>query len=164
MRVALRGHARFIVTSETSKHRYFVWSPASVAPEHKLVVIPRSDDLTFGILSARLYALWAIKAGSRLGVGNDPVYTTSRCVEPFPFPTGLTPADTAHQTTEVIEGGASIPMRVLKLNDPLAQTCAYGAAITSGSICVVAEAAKRSCRITVPSPRPLRKMTLAPPI
>ena len=97
------------MTSETSKHRYFVWSPLSVAPEHKLVVIPRSDDLTFGILSLRLYALWAIKAGSRRGVGNDPAYTTSRCVEPFPFPTGLTPADTAHQTTEVIEGGASIP-------------------------------------------------------
>jgi hypothetical protein len=109
MRQALDGRARFIVTSETSKHRYFVWSPASVAPEHKLVVIPRCDDLTFGILSSRIHVLWAVWAGSRLGVGNDPVYTTSRCVDPFPFPEGLTPADTASQQTEALAGGALIP-------------------------------------------------------
>jgi hypothetical protein len=28
-------------------------------------------------------------------VGNDPVYTTSVCFDKFPFPTGLTPRDTA---------------------------------------------------------------------
>ena len=44
---------------------------------------------TFGILSSRIHVLWAERAGSRLGVGNDPVYTTSRCVEPFPFPQDL---------------------------------------------------------------------------
>jgi type II restriction/modification system DNA methylase subunit YeeA len=90
LRSAIRGLPRFIVTSETSKYRYFVWCPATVAPEHKLVVIPRSDDQTFGILSSRIHVAWAIRAGSRLGVGNDPVYTTSRCIEPFPFPKGLT--------------------------------------------------------------------------
>ena len=47
-RDAIRGHHRFIVTSETSKHRYFVWCPVVIAPEHKLVVIPRSDDQTLG--------------------------------------------------------------------------------------------------------------------
>ncbi|MEI2678907.1 MAG: hypothetical protein V9G29_14190 [Burkholderiaceae bacterium] len=38
---------------------------------------------------------WALAAGGRLGVGNDPRYNKSRCFEPFPFPsddTGLTPA------------------------------------------------------------------------
>ncbi len=38
---------------------------------------------------------WALAAGGRLGVGNDPVYNKSRCFETFPFPhedTGLTPA------------------------------------------------------------------------
>ncbi len=89
LRRAIRGVPRFIVTSETAKHRYFVWCPAAIAPEHKLVVIPRSDDQTFGILSSRFHVVWAVYAGSRLGVGNDPVYTTSRCVEPFPFPPGL---------------------------------------------------------------------------
>ncbi len=88
MRTALSGHARFIVTSETSKHRYFVWSPAGIAPEHKLVVIPRSDDQAFGVLSSRIHVVWALATGSTLE--DRPVYTTSRCVEPFPFPSGLT--------------------------------------------------------------------------
>lgn len=43
------------------------------------------------------------------GVGNDPTYNAKSCFETFPFPAGLTPADTAHQRTEVVEGGALIP-------------------------------------------------------
>ena len=41
---------------------------------------------------------WALAAGGRLGVGNDPVYIKSTCFEIFPFPsddTGLTPELTA---------------------------------------------------------------------
>ncbi len=30
--------------------------------------------------------VWALAAGGRLGVGNDPVYDGSRCFQPFPFP------------------------------------------------------------------------------
>ena len=37
-----------------------------------------------------------------------PCYT-STCFETFPFPAGLTPADTAHQRTETLPGGALIP-------------------------------------------------------
>jgi hypothetical protein len=37
------------------------------------------------------------------------VYSTSKCFAPFPFPAGLTPADTAHQRTEALEDGALIP-------------------------------------------------------
>ena len=88
MRQAVVGHERIIVTSETSKHRYFVWCPVAIAPEHKLVVIPRSDDQTFGVLSSRIHVVWALAVGSSLE--DRPVYTTSRCVEPFPFPYGLT--------------------------------------------------------------------------
>ena len=29
---------------------------------------------------------WALAAGGRLGVGNDPRYNKTRCFEPFPFP------------------------------------------------------------------------------
>jgi hypothetical protein len=36
LRKAGAGLQRWIVTSETSKHRYFVWLPQGVAPEHKL--------------------------------------------------------------------------------------------------------------------------------
>jgi hypothetical protein len=45
------------------------------------------DDLFhFGVLSSSLHVTWALKAGGRLGVGNDPRYLKVRCFEPFPFP------------------------------------------------------------------------------
>jgi type II restriction/modification system DNA methylase subunit YeeA len=90
LRRALVGLPHYIATVETAKHRVFVSLPASVAPEHKLVVIPRADDVTFGLLSSRLHATWATRAGGHLGVGNDPVYNSTRCFETFPFPPGLT--------------------------------------------------------------------------
>jgi len=78
-------------------------------PEHKLVVVPRADDATFGLLSNRLHVVWAAALGPRLGVGNDMVYSTGKCFQTYPFPAGLTPADTAHQRTEPLDGGACIP-------------------------------------------------------
>lgn len=39
-----------------------------------------------GVLSSRAHVTWALAAGGRIGVGNDPVYNKSRCFEPFPFP------------------------------------------------------------------------------
>ncbi len=44
-----------------------------------------------------------------MGKGNDPRYTPTTCFETFPFPAGLTPADTAHQRTEPLDGGACMP-------------------------------------------------------
>lgn len=85
----LQGLDRFIVTSEKSKHRYFVWLPTSVAPEHRLVVIPRADDETFGILSSRFHVTWALATGSTLE--DRPAYSTTTCFDKFPFPAGLTP-------------------------------------------------------------------------
>jgi len=55
-----------------------------------------------------------------LGVGNDPRYTPTTCFETFPFPAGLTPADTAHQRTETLPGGAVIPALDFEQNQPLA--------------------------------------------
>jgi hypothetical protein len=107
LRRQMTNISRMIVTSETSKHRYFVWLPASIAPEHKLVVIARADDATFGVLSSRIHGLWALRRGSTLE--DRPVYTTSACFAPYPFPAGLTPADTAHQRTEALPDGALIP-------------------------------------------------------
>ncbi len=92
LREKLKGLKRYIVTTETAKHRVFVWLPVFVAPEHKLVVIPREDDATFGLLSSRLHVVWSLAQGSTLE--DRPVYTASRCFETFPFPAGLTPRDT----------------------------------------------------------------------
>jgi hypothetical protein len=90
MRAAMDGLSHYIVTPETAKHRFFVKLPVSVAPEHKLIVIPRQDDLMLGLLSSRTHCVWAIELGGRLGVGNDPFYNSSLCFETFPFPPGFT--------------------------------------------------------------------------
>ncbi len=89
LRRKLAGLAHYIATSETAKHRIFIWLPVSVAPEHKLVVIARDDDATFGMLSSRFHTVWALATGGTLG--QTPVYTASLCFETFPFPSGLTP-------------------------------------------------------------------------
>jgi hypothetical protein len=85
-RPALRSVGRYIATPETSKHRFFVFLDASVLPDNKLVNIASSDAFVLGVLSSRIHVAWALAAGSRLGVGNDPVYVKTTCFEPFPFP------------------------------------------------------------------------------
>jgi hypothetical protein len=87
LRATLVGLTHYIATSETAKHRYFVKLPVQVAPEHKLVVIPRQDDATLGILSSRIHCIWALAMGSTLE--DRPVYTSSVCFETFPFPAGF---------------------------------------------------------------------------
>lgn len=86
LRKALAGLARFITTVETAKHRLFVFLDAEVLPDNKLVNIALSDAFALGVLSSRLHVAWALASGSRLGVGNDPVYVKTRCFETFPFP------------------------------------------------------------------------------
>jgi type II restriction/modification system DNA methylase subunit YeeA len=86
-----KGLDRVLVTPEVAKHRIFAWLDARILPDHKLQVIARSDDFTFGILSSRFHELWSIKAGSWHGVGNDPRYTIGTTFLTFPFPESLTP-------------------------------------------------------------------------
>lgn len=46
-----------------------------------------SDDAyLLGVLSSGIHVTWALAAGGRLGVGNDPRYNNSVCFESFPFP------------------------------------------------------------------------------
>ncbi|MCZ2103254.1 MAG: class I SAM-dependent DNA methyltransferase, partial [Burkholderiales bacterium] len=95
LRAALRGLPRYIATVETTKHRVFQFLPVAVLPEHKLVAIALDDAFALGVLSSQTHIDWALATGGRLGVGNDPVYSKSRCFDTFPFPdddTGLTPA------------------------------------------------------------------------
>ena len=60
-----------------------------------------------GLLSSRIHVVWSLAMGSTLE--DRPGYNTQVCFLPFPFPVGLTPADTAHQRTETIASGALIP-------------------------------------------------------
>jgi hypothetical protein len=95
LRQAIQGLNRYIVTGQVAKHRVFQWLDGSILPDDKLIAIASRDALHLGVLSSAVHVTWALAAGGRLGVGNDPVYSKSRCFDPFPFPdadTGLTPA------------------------------------------------------------------------
>lgn len=109
LRSALISLPRFINTPRVAKHRLFVWQLVPSIPDTATVAIARADDTTFGILHSRFHELWSLRMCTWLGVGNDPRYTPTTCFETFPFPAGLTPADTAHQRTETVDGGALIP-------------------------------------------------------
>ena len=85
-RPALVGLDRYIATVETSKHRFFVFLDHSVLPDNMLIAVALEDAYHLGVLSSRIHVTWALAAGGRLGVGNDPRYNKSRCFEPYPFP------------------------------------------------------------------------------
>jgi hypothetical protein len=86
LRRALDGLSRYIATPEVSKHGVFAFVAGTVRPDHKLVVVPADDPALLGVLSSRVHRAWALATGSRLGVGDDPVYSKSRGFETFPFP------------------------------------------------------------------------------
>jgi hypothetical protein len=86
LRVAWQGLPKMILTTETSKHRVFEWQRLPFAPDHTLYVVCSAALDVLGALSSRVHALWALRAGSRLGVGNDPRWTNTTCFLPFPFP------------------------------------------------------------------------------
>lgn len=86
LRPALAGLRRYIATVETTKHRLFQFLGEAILPDNMLIAITVDDARWLAILSSRVHAIWALAAGGRLGVGNDPRYNKSRCFEPFPFP------------------------------------------------------------------------------
>lgn len=91
MRDAIGLLPRCFVTPSVAKHRVFQWIDPRRLPDHQLIVFARDDDTTFGILHSRAHELWTLKLCTWLGVGNDPRYTPTTCLETFPFPEGLTP-------------------------------------------------------------------------
>ena len=106
LRAKLQGLSRYLITPETAKHRFFVWFPIGAAPEHSLIVFPRQDDMTFGVLSSRFHTTWALAKGGTLE--DRPRYNSTMTFETFPFPAGLTPADTAGPV-EALEDGVVLP-------------------------------------------------------
>jgi hypothetical protein len=86
LRPALSDLKRYIATVETTKHRVFQFIDATILPDNMLVAIASDDAFILGVLSSKLHVNWAIRAGGRLGMGNDPRYSKSRTFDPFPFP------------------------------------------------------------------------------
>ncbi len=86
LRGATKGLGRYFATAETAKHRCFIALMAEVAPDNMLICIASEDADVLGVLSSQIHVEWALAAGGRLGVGNDPRYNKTRCFDPFPFP------------------------------------------------------------------------------
>ncbi|MEI6606171.1 MAG: type IIL restriction-modification enzyme MmeI, partial [Verrucomicrobiota bacterium] len=86
LREQLAGLPRYIATVETSKHRFFTFLDREILPDNMLIAIASDDAFILGVLSSQVHVTWALAAGGRLGMGNDPRYNKSRCFEPFPFP------------------------------------------------------------------------------
>ncbi len=86
LRKALRGVNRYIATIETAKHRAFQFLPMTILPDNMLVCIALDDAFHLGVLSSRFHVPWALASGGRLGMGDDPRYSKTRCFDPFPFP------------------------------------------------------------------------------
>lgn len=86
LREALQGLSRYIATPYVSKHRFFTFLDIRIAPDEKIVAIASDDDFVLGALSSAIHEAWALAAGSRLGVGNDPTYNNVACFDSFPFP------------------------------------------------------------------------------
>ena len=125
LRKLLAPLPRFIVTPEVAKHRVFAYVHSSVLPDKNLQVVPRADDATLGLLHSRVHEMWSLRMGSSLE--DRPRYTPTSCLETFPFPTGLTPADTAHQRTEALPDGAIIPADLPPAVRPQAEAIARAA-------------------------------------
>lgn len=84
LRVALAGLSRFIVTVETSKHRWFRFLDASILPDNRLVCVASDDPFILGVLSSSVHRAWAAAVGGRLE--DRPVYSKGVCFDRFPFP------------------------------------------------------------------------------
>ena len=87
MRQSISGIDRYIATVLTSKHRIFFFVDGSILPDQTLVVTGTRDAWHLAVMSSVAHVIWALTAGGRLGVGNDPRYNKKRCFETFPFPT-----------------------------------------------------------------------------
>ena len=86
LRKAWADLSRVMLTPETSKHRAFSFIDLPFCPDHKLYAICLDDALWLGVLSSVVHKCWALSAGGRLGVGNDPTWTNTTCFASYPFP------------------------------------------------------------------------------
>lgn len=90
MRSRIAELSRYIVTPETAQYRAFRWLSLPTLPDKNLIVIPREDDLMFGLLESRFHRLWASRRGSDLQ--DRPRYTHTTTLAGFPFPEGMQPS------------------------------------------------------------------------
>jgi hypothetical protein len=84
LRPALKDLDRYIISTETSKHRVFSLVEAAVAADNMLICFAIEDAYALGLLSSAIHVHWALAAGGTLE--DRPRYNKSVCFDPFPFP------------------------------------------------------------------------------
>ena len=84
MRDALSPLQRYIGTSVTAKHRFFVWLHGDILPSNSVVAFASDDDYMMGMLNSKIHTVWAYAMGTQLE--SRPRYIVSKCFETFPFP------------------------------------------------------------------------------
>lgn len=66
--------------------QFFVFVSTDTVPDGSIITIASDDPFVLGVLSSRIHVAWALAAGGRRGVGNDPCYSNGVTFGPFPFP------------------------------------------------------------------------------
>lgn len=84
IRPAFGNLKRYIATVETAKHRVFQFLESSILPDNRIIAFCLEDSFYLGVLSSRIHVTWTLAAGGTLE--DRPIYTKSRCFDPFPFP------------------------------------------------------------------------------
>ncbi len=84
LREAMNGLARYVVTLETSKHRFFVAVEPDYLWDGSLFAIALDDFYYLGVLSSKAHVTWALRFGARLE--DRPRWNNGSCFDPFPFP------------------------------------------------------------------------------
>jgi type II restriction/modification system DNA methylase subunit YeeA len=113
MRSRIEKLSRYIVTAETAEHRLFIWLSYPVLPDKNLIVIPREDDLMFGLLQSRFHEAWALRKGSDLQ--DRPRYTHTTTFATFPFPEGMAP-DQAIESARALPAAPAIEAAAWQLD------------------------------------------------
>ena len=88
---ALENLDRYIVTPETTKHRFFQFFPSEWWADNAVIMIASDDAMHLAVLSSRIHVAWAYANRGQRGIG--PRYHKIRNFDTFPFPE-LTPANT----------------------------------------------------------------------
>ena len=86
------------------QHCVFVWLSYPFLPDKNLIVIPREDDLMFGLLQNRFHLAWALRKGGDLQ--ERPRYTHTTTFATFPFPKGMAPGADLEQARARPSAGA----------------------------------------------------------
>lgn len=136
LRPALEGLARYIVTIETAKHRWFEFLNGDVLADNRLVCFASDDGFVLGVLGSGTHQAWALATGGTLE--DRPIYTKSDGFDPFPFPDP--PAETRARIGALAEEIDDLRKEVLSRHAFLTMTRLYnvrdkvasGAALSEG--------------------------------